>query len=290
MDKKWFRETLYDYDINKIGYSQSFLYQGDVISVNSEYQLIEVFDNPKFGKVLALDGVIQTTENDEYFYHEMFVHVPCFYFNNAKSVLIIGGGDGGILREVVKHKNLEKIVMVEIDSKVFEISKKYIPNLVNDADKDSRVEILFEDGIEFVKKSNEKFDIVIVDSTDPVSVAEGLFTVEFYKDVRSILNEKGIVATQSGVPFFQQQEMINVYEKLKSLFDFCDFFIVPVPTYLVGFMALSFASNFNYIKNVDYNSVNVAIKEKNILNLKYYNVDMHFSCFKLPQYIKNVIY
>lgn len=289
--KEWFSEGLYQ-DF----YKQSIKKDKELVALQTEFQQLEIFENSFFGKVLTLDGIVQTTEKDEYFYHEMFVHVPLITYAAAKKqkpqkVLIIGGGDGGILREVLKHQSVRQAVMIELDEAVTKACEEHMPSLNNGAFKDPRAEVKFIDGIEYVKnaaKNGQKFDIILVDSTDPIGAAEPLFTTEFYKNCNAILNDGGILSTQSGVPFFQNSEMQSVRSKLGDIFKVATFFVVPVPTYIGSFMVLSYASSVNPLEFSlkDYQS---AFIETSIKNLKYYNPEVHFASFLLPNYIKQSI-
>jgi len=252
----------------------------------SEFQDILIFENPIFGKVLALDNVLQTTENDEFIYHEMLTHVPMLSHGHAKKVLIIGGADGGILREVLLHKNVEKAVMVEIDGVAMEACKKYMPKLSNGAFLDPRAEVLVADGIDYVKNTNEKFDVIIVDSTDPIGPGIVLFTEEFYTYSKNALNKGGIIVTQNGVPFAQGQELKDTYNTRKKLFNDNRFYIAPVFGYIGGFMALGWATD-----NPKHFEVSVETLKKSLIELgckmKYYTPEIHKASFQLPMYIQN---
>lgn len=288
-EKKWFDEQLYTNLEDKIGYKQSFIQSKLIASKKSEFQEIEIFENPKFGKILVLDGIIQTTEADEFFYHEMFTHTPIIAHGNVKSVLIIGGGDGGILREVLKHKSVEKAVMIEIDGDVIDLCKTHMPKLNNGAFNDSRADVRVDDGINYVKTTSEKFDLIIVDSTDPTDVGEVLFTDEFYANAKNCLNDGGVLTTQSGVPFLQDDELKNIQSKLKKIFKDLTFYTVPVPTYIGSFMCLSFASDNISLKDVTLDEVTKRFNSTNISSLNYYNPKIHVASFAQPEYIKRII-
>jgi spermidine synthase len=287
MEKNWFDEKLYE-NADEIGFKQSLLNTKTVATKKSEFQDIVIFDSSRFGRVLALDGVIQTTTADEFFYHEMFTHVPIIAHGNVKSVLIIGGGDGGILREVLKHKSITRAVMVEIDGDVIDLCQKHMPTLNNGAFASPRAEIKVADGIEYVKTTAEKFDLIIVDSTDPMNVGEVLFTDEFYANAKKCLNSGGLLTTQSGVPFLQVHELKNIQNRLGKLFEYLTFYVVPVPTYIGGFMCLSFASDSN-LKDLDLATIEQRFLQANIEDTKYYNPQIHLASFALPQYIKKII-
>ncbi len=285
---KKFTEKLYDV-IGNVGYYQQFEVSETLYSGKTKFQQVDIFKNPHYNTVLALDGVIQTTVKDEFFYHEMLAHCPLIANKKAESVLIIGGGDGGILREVLRYKSVKKAVMVEIDGDVVELCKKYMPSLSEGAYEDERASLLIQDGIEYVKTTDEKFDVIIVDSTDPIGVGEVLFTNEFYSHCKRILNEGGVVSTQSGVPFYQTDEMLDIKQRLKKSFDYVDFYIVPVPTYVGSYMVLSFASNTKDLYKLEDSAIQSKIDLiKDSKNLQYLNKDIFKSAFMLPNYIKNI--
>lgn len=284
----WFEENLYEGF-----YSQKIKKNKVLVSKNTDFQKLEIFENSFFGKVLTLDGVAQTSEKDEYFYHEMFVHLPfnSFYASSKQlpqNVLIIGGGDGGILREVLRYSSVKKAIMVEIDRAVVEECAKHMPALSDGAFNDSRSDVRIEDGINFVKRARQegqKYDIILIDSTDPNGVADPLFTDEFYQDAAACLTEHGILSTQSGVPFYQREELELVRSKLSKVFDIATFYLVPVPLYVGGFMVLSYGSNQDprKISLPDYQN-NFAYTK--VEPLKYYNPEVHFGALLLPNYIK----
>ncbi|RMD54368.1 MAG: polyamine aminopropyltransferase, partial [Nitrospirae bacterium] len=178
---------------------------------HSKYQEILIVETVGFGRVLLLDGVIQTTEGDEFFYHEMLVHVPLFSHPEPENLLVIGGGDGGAVREALKHSSIKRVVHVEIDEKVVEACKIYLPGLSYD---DERVELNIADGVDYVKKTKETFDIVIIDSTDPVGPAKALFEYDFYKSLSSILSDRGVIALQSESPIFHKDFIGEINNKL----------------------------------------------------------------------------
>lgn len=181
--KPWFKETLYT------KYAQSFEIDKVLYEKKTEFQNLSIFENEAFGKVLTLDGVIQLTERDEFIYHEMLTHVPIFSHGNIKTVLVIGGGDGGIVREVLKHKTIEKVVLVDIDRYVIELSKQYLPKISDGAFDDPRLEVVIGDGSEYVKTQEKAFDLIICDSTDPIGPALVLFTTEFYQNCHDALKK-----------------------------------------------------------------------------------------------------
>lgn len=201
------------------------------------FQDVLIFENRLFGKVLVLDGVVQLTDWDNHIYHEMIAHVPLMAHGSAKRVLIIGGGDGGTLKEVLKHP-VEEVVLIEIDREVIELSQRYFPSVSAGAFSDPRSTIVVSDGTEYVAQAGSLFDVVIIDSTDPVGPGEQLFSEAFYGRCRSRLRPGGVVAVQSGVGFHQPEPLANVRDRLAGIFGAARPFLAPVPTYAAGALAL----------------------------------------------------
>ncbi len=284
MKKTWYTETLYTQD-DKIGYAQTFHIKKELYDDNSDHQQLTIFENPKFGRVLALDGVIQTTEADEHFYHEMMVHVPIFSLEKAENILVIGGGDGGTIREVCKHQKVKHITMVEIDPDVVDFCKENLPNHSAGAFDDPRVELVFADGAAFVKQAAKKYDVIIVDSTDPIGPGEVLFTQEFYADCHNILTSTGILVTQNGVPFFQPDELKNTNKRQSAVFNHASCYVTVVPTYIGGFMTLSFASDHDYT-NLSQEVIQKRFEHAKLTNLKYYTPKIHLASFVLPAFME----
>jgi len=218
----------------------------------------------------------------------MLTHVPLLAHENPKRVLIIGGGDGGILREVLRHNTIEKVTLVEIDGSVVERSKKYLPSLSKGAFEDPRLELLIEDGVVYVEKTDEKYDVIICDSTDPIGPGAVLFTEEFYGLCKRVLNEKGIFVNQNGVPFLQKDELVNTLKNRSKHFKDVEFYIAPVPTYVGGFMALGWASDHE-----EYRALSEELLRERLTrvtgSMKYYNPGIHKASFCLPQFMLDVM-
>ena len=275
-------ETLY------AGYGQSFGVKKIVFEVKTEHQHLQIMDTPFMGRVMLLDGVVQTTEKDEFIYHEMMVHVPLFAHPNPKKILIIGGGDGGILREVVKHKNIEQITQVEIDASVIEMCKEYFPQHSQGAFDDPRVNIIIADGKDFVAQCTEQFDVIIADSTDPIGPGEVLFSQDFYALEKRCLAAGGIMVAQNGVPFMQPQEVTNTYQRLAPLYQDVHFYTAAVPTYVGGLMALAWASDDVSLRQQSAAQIQARI-EKAGFNTGCYNAAVHCAAFALPNYIQALL-
>jgi len=211
----------------------------------SKYQHIQVFDTKAFGRMLVLDDCVMLTEYDEFAYHEMIAHVPMNTHPNPKKVLVIGGGDGGVVRELVKYKEVEEIHLCDIDERVIEISKKYFPN-ISSGYNDPRVKIFVEDGVKFVREhAHGKYDVIIVDSPDPVGPAKELFSKQFYLDIKSALNPDGILVTQSESMFYFQELISNLSKFIPTIFKKYRHYYTLVPTYPSGEIGFSFCSEFS---------------------------------------------
>ncbi|MEX0961339.1 MAG: polyamine aminopropyltransferase [Simkaniaceae bacterium] len=256
---------------------QTFKIKDILFEEKSDHQELIIFENEDFGRVLALDGIIQTTEGDEFIYHEMIVHVPMMTHENPKNVLIIGGGDGGSIREVLKHQSVEKVTLVEIDQAVVDLCKTYLPRHSNGAFDHEKAHIVIDDGAEFIRNTTEKFDVIICDSTDPVGPGAILFDTSFYQNCKKCLNKKGLFVSQNGVPLIQEDELVDAHQKLSTVFENVHHFIAPIPTYVGGFMVFSLSTDQNYKMK--------ASRESEISSLKYYTKPIHKGAFALPPYI-----
>lgn len=278
MSEQWYNETLYE------NYGQRFKIDRILFEHQTTHQHLVIFENSQFGRVMALDGIIQTTTRDECIYHEMMVHVPVLAHGAAKKILIIGGGDGGILREVVKHKTVTDITMIEIDAAVVEMSKEFLPSISNGAFDDSRLNLVIADGMDYVKNCTEKFDVIITDSTDPIGPGEILFTDDFYSAAKNCLDKDGIITSQNGASFLQEWEFEGTYRRLASLYQDPWFYLASVPTYIGGFMTLAWASD-----NSSHRQHSAATIQKrfaaNPFSTKYYTPDIHVGAFNLPQHV-----
>jgi spermidine synthase len=269
----------------------SFRHTGDPLFRKiSDFQKVEIYDTYQYGKMLTCDGVAMCAEADEYAYHEMIAHVPMLTHSNPKNVLVIGGGDGGTIREVVKHESLEKVVLVEIDEVVIEASKKHLP-VLSSAFNHPKLDLHIADGIQYVKDSpDESYDIVIVDSTDPVGPAEGLFTEDFYKDVHRILKSDGLMITQSESPRFNVDVFKDIYQCYSRVFgrDNVHCYLAYIPIYPSGMWSFSYCAkgDLHPIKNLDQQTAKI-FTSKN--DLKYYSDQIHYAAFILPRFVKDLL-
>lgn len=255
-------------------------------SSQSPFQKIDVLDTYEFGRVLVIDNWTMVTEKDEFIYHEMITHVAMATHNNIKNVLVIGAGDGGTVRELTRYKNIENIDMVEIDEEVVKAAKEFLPFTANKLD-DKRVNLYFKDGIKFVKNKENIYDLIIIDSTDPIGPGEGLFTMEFYNDCFKLLTKKGILINQCESPYYPNNanEMKRSFNKLKGLFNICEAYQYNMPTYPSGHWMFCFASKeLHPIKDLNaeaWNSLEI--------DTKYYNTDLHVGSFMLPTYVRKLL-
>jgi len=275
---KNYLETLYP------TWGQQFVIDEVLFEVNTDHQHLVIFNNGQWGTVMALDGVIQTTEKDEFIYHEMMVHVPMLAHGHAKKVLIIGGGDGGILREVLKHEMVESVTQVEIDQQVIDMCVQYLPNHSAGAFNNPKANIVIADGVDFVNQCSEKFDVIISDSTDPVGPGEVLFTSRFYQVIKNCLNEGGVFVAQNGVSFLQTKEVATTYQRLSPLFTEASFYSGAVPTYVGGIMTFAWATDNLALKNVSLETIETRYQAAN-LSTRFYTPAVHKASFALPQYV-----
>lgn len=280
-DKFW-HETLHT------GFGQYFSVNKVLYDNKTTHQNVMIFENPVLGRVMALDGVVQTTQHDEFIYHEMMTHVPLLAHGQAEKVLIIGGGDGGILREVSRHQQVKQITMVEIDATVVELCRQYLPNHSAGAYEDPRFNLVISDGVSFITQSNEKFDVIISDCTDPIGPGESLFTSTFYQGCADRLNEGGIFVAQNGVCFLQQKEAIDSDRELSKHFNDVSFYQAAVPTYHGGIMAFAWASQNKELRKIDPCTLQTRFTEAG-LKCRYYNPTIHTASFALPQYLLDAL-
>ena len=252
--------------------------------IKSEFQEIEVVESVSFGKIMLIDGVIMLTEADEFCYHEMIAHVPLCVHQKAQKILVIGGGDGGTVREILKHDNVKEVDVCEIDRKVIEISKRYFPYLANSFD-DPKVKIYYEDGNEFVKTHKNEYDIIIVDSSDPIGFAEVLFRREFFEAMFQTLKDDGIVVTQAESFFYHLEIIKSLFFFVRDIYPISEYYYTLVPTYPSGVIGFTFCSKkYHPINNFNETE---ALK---LNDLKYYDKGIHKSAFNLPFFAQGYKY
>jgi spermidine synthase len=252
-----------------------------LVRKKTEYQDLAILDTNFFGRMLVLDGIVQTTIKDEFVYHEMITHIPLFTHPNPKKVLVVGGGDGGAIREILKHPSVEKAVLCEIDSAVVDECKKYLPEISCALD-DSRCEVFIGDGIKYVHEHKNEFDVIIVDSTDPFGAAEGLFGGSFYKEIYECLTEDGIFVAQTETPFYLPDVVKKVFNDAKDTFKVTKLFMAAIPTYPGGYWSFTIGSKKHDPENANLdNDLEFATK--------YYTKKIHKASFALPKYVEDLI-
>jgi len=258
--------------------SISFKIKETLVRKKTKFQDLAIVDTLEYGKMLVLDGCVMTTEKDEFVYHEMLTHIPLFTHPKPENVLVIGGGDGGVVREVIKHKEVKKAVLVEIDGEVINECIKHLPS-ISSALNDKKVKVLVEDGIKFVSEHKKEFDVILVDSTDPVGPAEGLFSPDFYKNIFKALKDDGIFVSQTESPFIHDKVIPKVYRDISKLFPNTNIYTASIPTYPSGYWCFTIGSK-KYIPSKP------AKGKKLDFDLKYYNFDLHKAAFALPNFVK----
>jgi spermidine synthase len=273
----WFEERLH------ANWRQAIRVKEMLYREQTELQDLVIFESFDWGRVLALDGVVQTTTGDEFCYHEMIVHVPILAHGRTREVLIIGGGDGGCLREALKHPGVERVTQVEIDAGVIDLSRRWLPTLSDGAFDHPKARVVIADGARFAAETGDRFDVVIIDSTDPQGPGAVLFTEPFYRDVRSLLNPGGIMTTQCGNPSIRPQELVDTQAAQRAAgYALVDYFLPVVPTYIGGAMALGFASDAAAGREVPLEQ----LRQRGVpAGLHYYTPEVHLAAFAHPAWM-----
>ena len=257
-----------------------------LFSAESEYQRIDVLESTEFGKVLVVDGDLMLTEKDEFIYHEMITHVPMAVHPDVKRVLVIGGGDGGVVRELIKYETLETIDVVEIDPLLVEVCRKYLPEIACSLT-DPRVEIYHEDGLRFIRSKTDEYDLIIIDSPNPFGPGEGLFTKEFYGNCSKALTDQGILINQHESTYYDSYvDMVKrTHRRIGSAFPVSMVYQTHIPTYPSGHWLFGFASkNLHPIYDLKADEW-----KKFGIKTRYYNTELHKGCFALPNYVLDVL-
>lgn len=252
----------------------------------SEYQRIDVFESREFGRFLTLDGYMMLTERDEFIYHEMITHVPMAVHPNAETILVIGAGDGGVIRELCRYDSITQIDMVEIDPLVVEVCKAYLPQTAGSLD-DKRVKIFYEDGLKFARTRENRYDLIIVDSTDPFGPGEGLFTKEFYGNCYKALKPDGIMVNQHESPFYPDDAIAcqRAHKRIVESFPLSRVYQAHIPTYPSGHWLFGFASKkYHPLKDL-----RAAEWQKRQLKTRYYTTQLHRGAFMLPAYVEEML-
>ncbi|WP_163527466.1 polyamine aminopropyltransferase [Halobacillus ihumii] len=246
----------------------------------TDFQELEMVETEEWGNMLLLDDMVMTTEKDEFVYHEMMAHVPLFTHPSPKKVLVVGGGDGGVIREVLKHDSVEQATLAEIDGKVIEYSKKYLPSIAGTLN-DARVDVQVSDGFMHIAKSEREYDVIMVDSTEPVGPAVSLFTKGFYEGIANALKEDGILVAQTDNPWFKADLIRQVYGDVKETFPITRVYTANIPTYPSGLWTFTMGSKI-------YDPLKVTDERFTAFDTKYYTKELHKACFALPKFVKDM--
>jgi spermidine synthase len=284
-EKRWIPETLFE----TAGLRMSYAADKVLFEEETGHQHLVLFEHPFFGRMLMLDGATQVTSKDEFVYHEMMAHVPIFSHGRARDILIIGGGDCGIAEEVLKHKSVKRVTQVEIDASVVEFAKKHFPEFTGPAFKDKRFESVIGDGMKYVAETDRRFDIIIVDSTDPQGPGAVLFTEEFYRGCKRCLNKGGILVTQNGVPMLQPGELTTTIKSFRRLFKDAACYIAAIPTYVGGHMAMGFASDDKRHRQTSEKVIAARYRKAGRFPIKYWTPAVHGAAFALPRFIQDLV-
>ena len=282
MAGSWFEESLHP------GFHPLHGIVEIVHETRTDHQHLIIFETEKFGRVLALDGVIQTTERDEFIYHEMLAHTPIFAHGAVRDVLIVGGGDGGMLEEVLKHEGVRRATQVEIDGTVIELSKTHLRAICGEAYEDPRTEIVIADGVDYVNRTDSRFDVVIVDSTDPIGPGQVLFGERFYGGCKRCLKPGGVVVTQNGVPFLQGRELSGTMTVFRRLFADGRCFRAAVPSYVGGDMTFGWGTDDPDLGDVPVRALSKRFADAPV-STRFYSPEVHRAAFALPPYIRDLV-
>ncbi len=280
----WYRETLHEKD----GLATEYRVSQVLFDSATPHQRLIVVDTDRLGRLVALDGATQVTMGDEFVYHEMMAHVPLLAHGAAEDVLIIGGGDGGLAEEVLKHGSVKRLVMVEIDASVIDFARTHLADLNRGCFDDPRLKLVISDGKDYAANAGAAFDVIIVDSTDPVGPGEVLFTRPFYGDCKRLLKPRGILVTQNGVPFLQPAELASTVGSFARLFDDAGCYLAVVPNYVGGFMALGWGSDDPANRAVPLDGLEARFAGAGLAT-RYYTPAVHKAAFALPAFIEEIV-
>jgi spermidine synthase len=284
-ETRWIAETLFD----ELGLRMSYRADKVIRETRTSHQHLVLFEQPFFGKMLMLDGAVQITARDEFIYQEMMSHVPLFAHGNAREVLIIGGGDCGIAEEVLKHKSVNRLTQVEIDPAVIAFAKKHFPEFTKPVFADKRFDSVVGDGMQFVARTNRRFDVIIVDSTDPQGPGKALFSRKFYAGCKRCLKTGGVVVTQNGVPMLQPRELRSSVTKFRRLFADAGCYLAAVPTYIGGHMAMGWATDDRRLRQTPAKTLAARYRRAGSFSTKYWTPEVQVAAFALPRFIAEVV-
>ncbi|MEM1008401.1 MAG: polyamine aminopropyltransferase [Myxococcota bacterium] len=272
----WFHEVGHHH------FGLQFAVRQTLCQVRSEFQEIAILETEGFGKMMVLDGCVMLTERDEFFYHEMLAHPALCVHPSPTRVLVIGGGDGGTVREVLRHPGIQHVDLVELDEQVVRVAKKYLPALSTGLN-DSRVSVHFEDGVAFLQNAQEPYDVILIDSTDPVGPASGLIQTAFFQNCQRAMHPDGILVMQSESPFLHSKELITIHQNLKPVFHRPQLYLTPMISYPSGWWSFTWASHTHHPKQLKTQRA-----QKLCTALKYYNPDIHHAALALPNFVQEL--
>jgi spermidine synthase len=283
--KRWIPETLFD----ALDFRMTYAVERVLHEAQTEHQHLVLFEHKFFGKVLMLDGATQVTSKDEFIYHEMMTHVPIFAHGHAREVLIVGGGDCGIAEEALKHKSVKRLTQVEIDASVIEFSKEHFPEFTRPVVANPRFDLIIDDGMNYVAETERRFDVIIVDSTDPQGPGKVLFSEKFYRACSRCLNKGGVMVTQNGVPILQPGELVSGIKKFRKLFADGACYLAAIPTYVGGHMAMGWASNNARLRAAPIATIAGRYRRAGRFPTRYWTPEVHVAAFALPRFIAETV-
>jgi spermidine synthase len=278
---RWIPETLFD----ALGFRMTYAVERVLRETRTGHQHLVLFEHRLFGKVLMLDGATQVTTRDEFIYHEMMTHVPILAHGSARAVLIVGGGDCGIAEEALKHTAVRRVTQVEIDASVVDFAKEHFPEFAGPVLADPRFELVIDDGMNFVAATDKRFDVIIVDSTDPQGPGAVLFTPDFYAACKRCLHKGGVMVTQNGVPFLQPDELVASVRHFANLFADAGCYVAAVPTYVGGHMAMGWATDDTRLRTLAAETIAQRYDAAGRFPTKYWTAEVHCAAFALPRFI-----
>jgi len=281
--QRWVEETLHD------GFRVRLKADQVLFDSETEHQQLIIFENEDFGRVMMLDGVVQLSTKDEFVYHEMMAHVPLFAHGQAKKVLIVGGGDGGVLREVLRHAQVESATLCEIDRSVIDLCREHFPQVSAGAYDDPRTNVVIADGTKFVAETDERFDVILVDSTDPIGPGAVLFTEAFYTDCKRALTPGGILVTQNGLPFLQGPELKESATYFRDLFADAFAYVATTPSYFGGSMSYGWATDDKTLRHHALEEIKRRYETAGKFPTRYWRPEMQLAAFALPTYIRELV-
>jgi spermidine synthase len=283
--KRWIPESLFD----ELGFRMTYAVERVLYEMQTEHQHLVLFEHKYFGKMLMLDGATQVTTRDEFIYHEMMTHVPILAHGRAREVLIVGGGDCGIAEEVLKHKSVARLTQVEIDASVVEFSKEHFPEFTRPVLGNKRFDLVIDDGMNYVAKTDRRFDVIIVDSTDPQGPGKVLFTRKFYAACKRAMTAGGVMVTQNGVPFLQPAELVASVGHFRKLFAEGSCYVASIPTYVGGHMAMGWATDNARLREVPIKTIAERYARAGRFKTRYWTPEVHRAAFALPRFIAEAI-